>query len=237
MDASAAQDLPAAPAEEAKKHNLPNPVIPLSGDDWEHVYEPAEDTFLFMDALQAELPDLRDSQPRIVLELGCGSGCVTAFLASHLKGAAFFASDINPHALQAAGKVFAANNVDVNLVGADLLSAWRAHGSIDVLLFNPPYVPTPSEEISSSWIARAWAGGARGREVVDRLFLHFHRYMAPGGRLYLVALDSNDPHEIAQLMAAKGFRTKVVKKRRAGIEFLLILKIWKPLPAPTPTSP
>eukprot|EP00961_Rhodomonas_salina_P001177 16412-Rhodomonas_salina.1 len=64
-----------------------------------------------MDALQAELPDLRDSQPRIVLELGCGSGCVTAFLASHLKGAAFFASDINPHALQAAGKVFAANNV------------------------------------------------------------------------------------------------------------------------------
>ena len=33
------------------------------------------------------------------------------------------------------------------------------------MLFNPPYVPTPREEMSSSWIARSWAGGDKGREV------------------------------------------------------------------------
>jgi release factor glutamine methyltransferase len=44
----------------------------------------------------------------------------------------------------------------------------RLQGGIDVLLFNPPYVPSESSEIRSHGIEAAWAGGARGREVIDR---------------------------------------------------------------------
>jgi hypothetical protein len=36
-------------------------------------------------------------------------------------------------------------------------------------VFNPPYVPTPDEEVSRDGIARAWAGGHRGRRVIDRV--------------------------------------------------------------------
>lgn len=45
----------------------------------------------------------------------------------------------------------------------------RIDGTVDLLLFNPPYVPTPEEEITRGGIAAAWAGGERGRVVIDRV--------------------------------------------------------------------
>lgn len=36
-------------------------------------------------------------------------------------------------------------------------------------VFNPPYVPTPDQEVSRGGIAAAWAGGDRGRKVIDRV--------------------------------------------------------------------
>lgn len=39
---------------------------------------------------------------------------------------------------------------------------------MDVILFNPPYVPTPDEEISGCGIEASWAGGTDGRVIIDR---------------------------------------------------------------------
>lgn len=41
------------------------------------------------------------------------------------------------------------------------VSAWQ--------IFNPPYAPTPHEEVNRGGIASAWAGGDRGRVVIDRV--------------------------------------------------------------------
>jgi len=186
----------------AQKSLKRDPIIPLSGNDWEHVYEPAEDTFLFMDALEKELDDIKSASPGLIFELGCGSGCVSAFLATNLPGPAYIASDINPHAIDAARRTFTANQLHVDLLNMDLFSAFHFPSGIDVLLFNPPYVPTPHEEIESSWIARSWAGGEKGREVVDKVLEKIETILSPQGRLYMVALDSNDPHEVNSIRIA-----------------------------------
>lgn len=212
-----------------------SPIIPLDYRDFENVYEPAEDSFLFMDALEKDLHFLHSLNPKTVVEVGCGSGCITAFLALNLKTSArFIATDINPFALMASKKTFEANKVEVELVQTDLLCGLdkRLARGIDILLFNPPYVPTPPEEMQGSLIARSWAGGSRGREVTDRLLAIVDGVMSERGMLYMVALDSNEPDDIARIMRSHGFLTKVVKRRRAGIENLLILRLQRLPSAP-----
>lgn len=44
-----------------------------------------------------------------------------------------------------------------------------------VQVFNPPYVPTPDEEVCLGGIASAWAGGFKGRRVIDQVLLQVRR--------------------------------------------------------------
>lgn len=49
----------------------------------------------------------------------------------------------------------------------------RAMGGVDVLLFNPPYVPTESDEVADAQdvasIQGSWAGGLSGMEITNRV--------------------------------------------------------------------
>jgi release factor glutamine methyltransferase len=96
---------------------------------------------------------------------------------------------------------------------------------VDVCLFNPPYVPTPSEEVGSEGIEAAWAGGVCGREVIDRLLPSVARLLSPRGRLYLVLVTENRPAEVAAALAATGLSVATrVKATQARNESL---SIWR----------
>ena len=44
------------------------------------VYEPAEDTFLLLDAIEKDIEVIKSEKPLVVIEVGCGSGAVIGSL-------------------------------------------------------------------------------------------------------------------------------------------------------------
>jgi release factor glutamine methyltransferase len=102
-----------------------------------------------------------------------GSGCAITFLSLLLnstRSCQFIATDINPHATALTKRTAVANGVVIDIVQTSLLSGLdeQLNNKIDVLLFNPPYVPTPDEEVGGIGIEASWAGGANGRVVIDQ---------------------------------------------------------------------
>lgn len=204
----------------------------LATPDWrledlgEDVYEPSEDTFLLLDALEAELPRLvGGNAPRLVVELGSGAGLVIAAVSRALQGGAHcVAVDINHAACRATQATAALNDARVEVIRGDLLECLLP-GAIDLLIFNPPYVVTHADEIcQGDGINRSYAGGARGRQVMDRLFPQLPRLMSARSCFYMVVIDENEPQEIAALLGDLGFESSVVMRRRAGIERLSVMK-------------
>jgi release factor glutamine methyltransferase len=84
------------------KQRKPTPFLDhISNEDYLEVYEPAQDTFLFLDALEDDILALNELNPAVLCELGPGSGCIITFLASLLGPDRFYmAVDINIKAAQ-----------------------------------------------------------------------------------------------------------------------------------------
>ncbi|XP_002921160.2 LOW QUALITY PROTEIN: methyltransferase N6AMT1 [Ailuropoda melanoleuca] len=193
-----------------------------------NVYEPAEDTFLLLDALEAAAAELTGVE--ICLEVGSGSGVVSAFLASIIgPQALYMCTDINPEAAACTLETAQCNKVHIQPVITDLVKGLlpRLKEKVDLLVFNPPYVVTPPEEVGSHGVEAAWAGGRNGREVMDRLFPLAPDLLSPRGLFYLVTIKENNPEEILKTMMTRGLQGTVALSRQAGQELLSILKFTK----------
>ncbi|XP_065769788.1 methyltransferase N6AMT1 isoform X2 [Muntiacus reevesi] len=161
------------------------------------VYEPAEDTFLLLDALEAAAGELTGVE--ICLEVGSGSGVVSAFLASVIgPHALYMCTDVNPEAAACTLETARCNKVHIQPIITDLVKGLlpRLKEKVDLLVFNPPYVVTPPEEVGSRGIQAAWAGGRSGREVIDRFLPLAPDLLSPRGLFYLVTIKENNPENV-----------------------------------------
>ncbi|EYU46290.1 hypothetical protein ABFS82_04G056100 [Erythranthe guttata] len=198
------------------------------------VYDPCDDSFALVDALLADRSNLIKHRPSICMEIGCGSGYVITSLSlllgkEYSGGAYYIATDINPHAVTVTRETLESHGCHAEVVNTDIALGLekRLARSVDVIVVNPPYVPTPEEEVGCSGIAAAWAGGENGRRVIDRILPVADGLLSDKGWLYLVTLAANNPLELCLEMRKKGYASRIILQRSTEEESLHIIKFWR----------
>jgi release factor glutamine methyltransferase len=183
--------------------------VPFDSLNIDGVYPPQHDSQLLIDTLEkTEL-----AQGRRVLDLCTGSG-VVAIAAAELGAASVTAFDICPHAVRCSrgNAVHAGVVIDVregSCPGA------LDHAPFDVIVSNPPYVPTPpagdTEVIPmTAGPARAWNAGVDGRLVLDPLCESAASLLAAGGSMLLVQSTLSGVENSVNALRATGLDAEVI---------------------------
>jgi release factor glutamine methyltransferase len=180
------------------------------------IYEPREDSFLMLDVL-AEL-NLRGLR---VLDMGTGSGILAAYCAR--RGADVTASDIDIEAIRTLELTAARLEVSIKLIACDLFS--KIHGSFDIIVFNPPYLPSSTIE------DRTIDGGEQGTQTVNRFLDKLTQHLIDNGLALLVVSSSNDPELLVARHPDLSFRK--VRERSLFFEKLCVFEVKARKGAPT----
>lgn len=253
------------------------PTPDTSHVSFDNVYEPAEDSFLLLDALSSASESAYLSerfsiastpQPPLILEVGTGSGVVLAFVTGNAgaimgrRDVLSMGTDINSFACRATQETVRKATKPPNSkepfggcylgpLSASLTAPMRPK-SVDLLIFNPPYVPSEDVPVlpaasnyalfassrheifarDNSLLALATDGGANGMEVTNLILeelpdvLHPHRGVA-----YVLLCAQNRPESIkARIRTWQGgnaWEAETIRRsgRQGGWEKLEIVRI------------
>ena len=182
----------------------------------EHVYEPAEDTFLIAERLAVTEDD-------VVLDMGTGCGILAVLAAEKAKRVV--AVDINPYAIECAIKNAQTNEgkEKIEFRRGDLFQSIKQNESFNVILFNSPYLPSEPDE-EKSWIAKAWAGGPKGRQVIDRFILESPNFLADEGKIQLVQSSLSDVNKTIQMFHERSLQAKVAAQVKVAFENIVLIE-------------
>ena len=172
------------------------------------VYDPCEDTFLLIESIRIKKNDF-------VFEIGTGCGIISLECAR--IGAKVISSDINPYAIQTAKKNFF-NNMSklkgkIEFRQGDLFSVLKKDEKFDVIIFNPPYLPTkPKDKIGKpGWIDIALNGGYDGLQLTKRFIKSINIYLKKTGIAYFVFSSLSDRDVIENYISKFGLDFEIIK--------------------------
>ncbi|MDH7517220.1 MAG: methyltransferase [Candidatus Thermoplasmatota archaeon] len=174
------------------------------------VYEPAEDTFQLLEAIKIKKHDS-------VLEIGTGCGIIA--LECSRRGTNVVCTDVNPHAVEITKHNYLKNktllNGKIDVRRGDLFSVVKPNEKFDVIIFNPPYLPTKSEERTggTGWFDVATDSGRDGLFLTRKFIREVAKYLREKGRAYFVFSSLADRKKLDDYLARSKLKSEVVLSR------------------------
>ena len=225
--------------ESALSEEYPIPALGSSLVAFENVLAPRsqETIACFQDGLQSIKRHL-PRQTADVLEVGCGSGCLTLLAAQELADleAKIYASDLLPEAVATTRYNVTRSSNHTGLIQllppGDLFEPVPDGHRFDLIIFNAPWVVSRARNRAELGIHD------EGQRIVGKFFDDVPEYLKPGGRILLGYADASGPKAIQNLeeiISNTGFgvesrQTKRVATHRAKRkwEHIMVygLKTW-----------
>ncbi len=194
------------------------------------VLDPRADSETLIEEVLKHFAD--KTQPLNVLDLGTGSGCLLLTILSEYQNAHGVGGDISAKALAVAQQN--AENLGVNKRSkwlnqdaASLCDVSQYHQAFDVVITNPPYIPsqdieTLETEVKSFEPMLALDGGDDGYDCYQAFAPVIAYVLKPNG-LAVIEAGIGQAQTIAKIMENAGLQLHSIEKDLAGIERAVVL--------------
>lgn len=163
-----------------------------------------------------------------VLDLGTGSGCLLLALLHEFPAASGIGVDISPAAIALARRN--ADMLGLNARAEFIVGDWTASiaGRFDVVMSNPPYIPTGDIARLEPEVARyeprgALDGGQDGLDAYRALLPLTAQVLAPDG-VVLFEMGAGQDQAISSLARSQGFETAGLRADITGVPRVAILR-------------
>ena len=160
-----------------------------------------------------------------ILDLCCGSGCITCAIGHEMPATRLVAIDISANALEVCRKNIAAQKLISRVIcmQADaLFSPPLGIGEFDMIVSNPPYIA--SEEIKTLDVSvkdfePVWAldGGEDGLKFYKAIIKYWKSLLRQGGYL-LFEVGEGQAQAVRDMLSAAGFGYTDTRKDTLGID-------------------
>jgi release factor glutamine methyltransferase len=177
---------------------------------------PRPDTEILVEEALARAP-----AEGMILDVGTGSGAIAVALAHELAGARLVAIDISAAALRVAAENAEHNGVAGRIDFRQLDLAGLPPGPFDLIVANPPYIPTADlaglmPEVRDFEPASALAGGSDGLDCYRLLAVQAVCHLVPGGWL-LVEVGIGQALPVRELFERAGLQEGFCRDDYGGI--------------------
>lgn len=164
-----------------------------------------------------------------VLDLCCGSGCITCAVGHEMPATKLVAVDISPSALEICRKNIALNRLSARAIcmQADALSSPpMSIGQFDMIISNPPYIATAEIDTLDSSVKDhepLWAldGGEDGLRFYKSIIKHWKTTLRPYGML-LFEVGEGQAGAVYEMLQAASFRSVFTRKDTLGVDRVVV---------------